>query len=410
MLVAGIGAYIPVTLLAEPPEATASMTELEVMQPTAFAPVLPDVGASAISVMGAEDFEGTVGVNGILAASGDAGPRPIASISKVITALLILEARPLAPGESGPTLTFGKAEADLYDKYYVMGATVESMRRGSAVTQRDALELILAASASNYAEAVSTWAFGSPAKFRAAVTAWLGERGLAGTSIVEPTGIDPRNVSTPADLIAIGKLAMANPVVAEIVQSPSVEVPGLGVFGNRNDLLGVSGVNGIKTGTLEEHGTNLLFSAVMDVGAVTNVSNVSASAPITVVGVVLGGYNHVSVNNAVRELLDSVAAGFTEVPLVAEGQQLGSYTTAWGDAAAIVTGNGASVFTWSDTPITSTVTTRSIAMARSGTEVGSVTFVADGSTVTVPLVLKGAIEGPDEWWRLTHPGEMLGLP
>lgn len=239
LLVAGIGTYIPVTLLVAPPEATVSVTEPELAQPAAFTPALPDVGASAISVMGAENFPGTVGADGILAASGGAEARPIASISKVITALLILEARPLGAADAGPTITFSKADADLYDKYYLLGATVESMRRGSAVTQRDGLELILAASASNYAEAVSTWAFGSQTNFRAAVTEWLAERGLAGTSIVEPTGIDPRNVSTPADLIAIGKLAMTNPVVAEIVQSPSIDVPGLGVFGNRNDMLGV---------------------------------------------------------------------------------------------------------------------------------------------------------------------------
>lgn len=137
--------------------------------------------------------------------------------------------------------------------------------------------------------------------------------------------------------------------------------------------------------------------------------DVGTSAPITVVGVVLGGYNHSSVNASVRELLDSVVAGFTEVPLVVQGQELGTYTTVWGDDAVVVAGGSAFVMTWSDTPITSAITTKSITTARSGTEVGSITFVAGDSTVTVPLVLKGTIRGPSEWWRLTHPAELLDI-
>jgi serine-type D-Ala-D-Ala carboxypeptidase (penicillin-binding protein 5/6) len=36
------------------------------------------------------------------------------------------------------------------------------------------------------------------------------------------------------------------------------------------------------------------------------------------------------------------------------------------------------------------------------------TFVGGKDTITVPLALDGAIKGPDAWWRLTHPAELLG--
>jgi D-alanyl-D-alanine carboxypeptidase (penicillin-binding protein 5/6) len=279
-----------------------------------------------------------------------------------------------------------------------MLCTVQKMNTGSTMSEHDALGVMLVASACNYAEAVSTWAFGSQARFLSAAKTWLKAHNLTGTRLVEPTGIDSRNVSTPADLISIGKLALANPAVAAIVKMPSLTIPNHSPSANTNQLLGVDGINGIKTGTLGQAGSCLLFSAVVEIGA---------AAPITVVGVVLGGEDHSSVDVAVKALLESIRSGFHEVTLVTKGETFGSYATPWKDAAKIVAGRTASVLTWSNTPITSTMSTKTIKTGTVGSTVGSVTFVAGKSTVTVPLVLKGSIQGPDDWWRLTHPGELL---
>ena len=65
---------------------------------------------------------------------------------------------------------------------------------------------MLVVSASNYADAVSTWAFGSRSAFVRATDAWLDRNGLGGITVVEPTGIDPRNTATAADLITLGAL------------------------------------------------------------------------------------------------------------------------------------------------------------------------------------------------------------
>jgi D-alanyl-D-alanine carboxypeptidase (penicillin-binding protein 5/6) len=386
------------TLLAPATSATITLTKPAVAQPAAVSLALPQVGASAVSVMGADDFDGVAGTNGILASSGGNGARPIASITKLITALVVLDAKPLGTTDAGPTLTFSKADADLYDKYYVMLCTVQKMNTGSTMSEHDALGVMLVASACNYAEAVSTWAFGSQARFLSAAKTWLKAHNLTGTRLVEPTGIDSRNVSTPADLISIGKLALANPAVAAIVKMPSLTIPNHSPSANTNQLLGVDGINGIKTGTLGQAGSCLLFSAVVEIGA---------AAPITVVGVVLGGEDHSSVDVAVKALLESIRSGFHEVTLVTKGETFGSYATPWKDAAKIVAGRTASVLTWSNTPITSTMSTKTIKTGTVGSTVGSVTFVAGKSTVTVPLVLKGSIQGPDDWWRLTHPGELL---
>jgi D-alanyl-D-alanine carboxypeptidase (penicillin-binding protein 5/6) len=317
----------------------------------------------------------------------------------VITALIVLDAHPLAPGEAGPTLRFGKAENDLYDKYYLLGASIQRMPVGSSMSLHDTLETVLVASASNYAEAASTWAFGSPAGFRSAAARWLAANGLASTTIVEPTGIDPRNASTATDLLTIGRLAMANPVIAELVGTPSLTVPGLDPVSNTNSGLGVDGIDGIKTGTLDEAGACLLFSAVIDVGA---------STPLNVIGVVLGSSEQFVAGIGARELLASVRAGFHPVKLVSVGEDVGIYTAPWGANSSVEAATQARLLTWSDSPVTSTIEFDRTTSGRAGDEVGSITYTSETESVTVPLLLSRSIAAPGTWWRLSHPGVMLG--
>lgn len=398
LFAAAVGTYLPLTLLAPVAATPAAFAEPVVEVPAALAfPVLPAM-ATAVSVTGADEFPAVAGVDGILNATGGNEPRPIASISKLVTALVILAAKPLEPGQAGPTLSFGKAENDTYDKYYVLGATIAPMKIGSSMSQHDALAMMLMVSASNYAEVTSTWALGSQAKVHSATTKWLADNGLTGTTMVEPTGIDPRNVSTPTDLIKLARLAMANPVVAEIVGTKNAQLGSLGMQSNRNGVLGVDGIDGIKTGTLDEAGSCLLFSAVTDVGL---------DAPVTIVGVVLGSANSASAGDTARSIIATIKSGFHTVPLIAADDQLGEYFTPWEDSAQIVAGEGASVLTWSDTPVTMTSTIDPVGIAKDGTDVGSITFTAGARTATVPLELSGAINGPGGWWRLTHPRELL---
>lgn len=397
-LVAILGVYASLALLAPLAPAALAAVEptVEVPGPVEFR--VPYTGSSAVSVSGAADFPATEGVDGILVSGGDQGPRPIASITKLVSAMVILNAHPLAAGEDGPTLTFSEADADLYDEYYVIGATIQPMKAGSRMTLHDALEMMLVVSATNYADAVSGWAFGSQRNFRAATQEWLAANGLANTTIVEPTGVDPGNTSTPADLIALGRIARASPVVAEITGYTQLAVPAFDPVPNTNTLLGEHGVGGLKTGTLEEAGACLLYSAQLDV---------VGGSSISIVGVVLGGGTRGSVNEEVVTLLDSIVDGFHSVRVVTAEQQFGTYTTPWGDEATVVAAEGASLPTWSDTPVTATVDLQEVTTASDGSTVGTATFVAGTQTVTVPLVLDGAIGEPDAWWRLTHPAELF---
>jgi D-alanyl-D-alanine carboxypeptidase (penicillin-binding protein 5/6) len=393
------GGYVGWALTAPLSAPVITSSTPEVAAPAAAVIALPSEGASAISVSGGDAYLGAA-ASGTWSASGTDEPRSIASISKLITALVVLDAKPLANADDpGPTITFDKADHDLYDKYYVMGATIAAMPTGSSMSQRDALSTMLIPSASNYAEAVSTWAFGSQSAFLNATRRWLAAQGLTGTTIVEPTGISPRNTSTPADLLAIGKLAAANPAIAKIVATRSLSLPGPGGMSNTNDLLGSDGITGLKTGNLGEGSYSLLYTASLDVGT---------GEPLSVTGVVLGGQSRQSVNVSVLSLLDSIRGGFHEVPLSTAGQQVGSYSTPWGATARMVVAENSSIFTWSDTAITSTMDTTTPTAYEDGEVVGSITWNAGPNTVTAAVEVEGTIRPPTAWWRLTHPSELGG--
>ncbi len=398
VIIAAVGGYVGWALNA-PVKAPASVSQVpEAPVPAAAQLALPTEGAAAITVAGADEYLGAKS-GGMLATSGGDARRPIASISKLITAMVVLNAKPLSnAADPGRMITFSKADHDLYDKYYSMGAAIAPMSTGSTMSERDAIATMLLPSAANYADAVSTWAYGSPSAFLSATRAWLAKNGMKDTVITEPTGMSARNVSTPADLITLGKIAAANPAIAAITSTQNLVVPGAGGLSNTNDLLGKDGITGLKTGNLGAGTYNLLYTASLDVGT---------GHPLAVTGVMLGGATHGSVDQDVVALLDSIRAGFKTVPLATRGQQIGTYSTPWGSSAKLIVGDDASILTWSDTPITVTMDAKTPKTYQSGEKVGTITWKAGPHTTTASVQIDGSIVPPTDWWRLTHPG-LLG--
>lgn len=319
-------------------------------------------------------------------------------ISKIITALVVLEKYPLADAsDPGPTITFSKADHDLYDQYYVRGATIAAMPTGTRMSLHDALATMLIPSASNYAEAIARWAFGSISGFRSAAREWLDAHGLSGTTVVEPTGLDSQNVSTPTDLVAIGKLAAANPTIATIVGTSSLSIPGPGGMQNTNALLGVDGISGMKTGNLGYGTFAFLFTAGLDVGILH----------LDVTGAIQGGATRESVNSDVLRILDSIRRGFHDVRVATAGDRIGTVTAPWGGSTDVVISRDVDVFTWSDTPITVAVSMTDPQEFSTGDVVGEITWTAGPHTERADLVVTEEITAPTEWWRLTHPGQRL---
>jgi D-alanyl-D-alanine carboxypeptidase (penicillin-binding protein 5/6) len=388
LLFLGVLFYLPMTLLAPLRESVPVVPDHQ-EQPGAAAQLhFPGYGASAI---------GAVGFPGVLAASGSDKALPMASITKIVMALVVLQERPLGVDEKGPSVTMTAADVALHDRYLRVNGKVAPVRAGQVYTQRELLDLALIESANNYATTLANWAFGSEKAFLSAAREWVSAHDLGSLKVADSTGLDPGNRATASDLVELGRLALADPVVSEIVATEKLTMHDIGLVENSNELLGGHGVTGIKTGTLDPFGANLLFSGEYAIGTTT----------ITLVGVVLGGVDHPTINRAIVDLLASAQEGFHEVDVSDVGEDFGSYTTLWGQTADAEAGAEAVLLTWSDTPITTRVDIDPVRLAEAGTEVGEVVFTAGERSVTVPLVLSGALTDPGPGWRLTHPGELF---
>ena len=377
--------YLPLTLLAPLRAADVSLAVPEEPTPVVPALALPGYGATAI---------GAVGYPGVLAQGGSPSALPMASITKIITALVVLESFPLAPGEAGPTVTMTSADAALYGSYLAQNGTVSTVRAGMTFTERELLDLTLIKSANNYTMSMVLWAFGSQDAYLTAARAWLTAHGLDQIIVNEPTGIDPANVAPVAQLIELGKIALEHPVVAEIVATQQIEVPQVGVLPNTNQLLGISGVDGIKTGTLDDFGANLLFSADYMVG----------ESSVTIVGVVLGGPTHDQIDADIVALLGTAVANFTEVEVAADAETFASYEAIWGDSVAAVAAGRVTLLTWAGAPVEVEVVTDEVRTGTAGEDVGDLRFTSGPKTVTIDLELAADLDDPGPWWRLTNPG------
>jgi serine-type D-Ala-D-Ala carboxypeptidase (penicillin-binding protein 5/6) len=379
--------YVPITLGV--PVASVAATETAYTTPSTLAtPIsMPTYGSSGISA---------VGYPGLLAKGGTDQPLAIGSITKIVTALIVLQKKPLTLGEAGPKITFTEQDVALRASYLARDGEVYPVSVGAQISETDVLTTALVASANNYARALVDWAFGSEANFVPVANAWLKSHGMSSTTLTDCTGMDPTDKSTPTDLIALGKLALANPVIAKIVDTKSTTMPVVGNITNTNLLLGTYGVNGIKTGTLDTAGSSLLFESDFLVG----------TTRIELIGAVIDGPDHPTIDAKITAIIKAVRAGFVTVPLVTAGQKFGTYTTKWGTTSELVAAKSASVVLWSGTPIQSAVSLHRVSVAAKGAQEGTVDFTSRGTTQSVPLVLTRALVDPGNWWRLTHPGRV----
>lgn len=390
-LLLAVAFYLPMTLLAPLHPVAPVLAKQSVPAGAAASLRFPGYGGSAI---------GAVGFDGVLARSGSTAPLPMASITKLVTALVVLQAKPLAVGEDGPRVTMTAADVALYHHYLSVDGQVVTVKSGFVFTEHELLQLALIHSANNYATSLALWAFGSMDAYLATVKTWIADHKLTSMTITDPTGLDPTDVADTADLVELGKLALANPVLAPIVNTTSLTMHDVGTLTNTNKLLGYDGIEGIKTGTLNGAGANLLFAARHRVG----------SATVVVIGVVLGGSNHEVLDDDIRTLLAGVLAGFHQLDLATKGQPFASYTTVWGQRVSAVAEKSASLVTWGDARVTTSVTASPVTTGAKGQAVGTVTFTSGTRTVSVPLSLSAGVGDPGPGWRLGHPGLIVGAP
>lgn len=375
---------VPLAILAPVPQARATVEPVATSSTSQSQAKFPGFGHSAV---------GVVGLPGVLATSGSQDPRPIASITKVVTALVVLERHPLSAKDAGPTITFTARDEQILQDVLNADGSYEAVQAGWKLSERDALETMLIPSANNYAESLAIWAYGSVPKYLTAARAFLHAHHLEHTTLVDTNGLDSGDRSTPSDLVALGRLALADPAIASVVRMQAATEPHIGQFANTNELLGTMGVNGIKTGTTDQAGACLLFGAVAMIG----------SRRVQIVGVILGASTHEQLDATVPALLSSVRKGLHDVPLATRGQRFATYHTMWGGIARAVAARDASILVWGHTSVVRMPEVDPIRGGKKGKRVGEVAFRVGNRTTSVPLVLDRSVLAAPVWWRLTHP-------
>ncbi|GAB2689459.1 D-alanyl-D-alanine carboxypeptidase family protein [Nocardia thraciensis] len=191
-------------------------------------------------------------------------PVPIASIAKVMTALVVIEAGDL---ERPVTVPEGIIA---YDNKF--GASTADLVPGEVLTARQLLYAMLLPSGCDAAYALAEAYGPGQEAFIAKMNDTASRLGLAGTHFSDASGLPyptgHSTFSTAADLVTLGMRAMSHPVFRDIVQLQSFHVPaGPGnrdhVWETTNLLLrDYRGATGIKTGSTDAAGICLLFAAV----------------------------------------------------------------------------------------------------------------------------------------------------
>jgi serine-type D-Ala-D-Ala carboxypeptidase (penicillin-binding protein 5/6) len=339
---------------------------------------------------------GAVGY-GVLAASNNSQtPIPTASLAKVITALAVLKQKPLELNQQGPTLLLTQEDVDSYNNYYAVGGSITPVAVGEKITEYQALEGMLLPSANNMADTLAKWAFGSLDAYSTYANQYVKQLHMDHTTVgTDASGLSPTTVSTPSDLIKLGEVALANPVIAQIVNEKSATIPVAGTIPNVNRLLGQDGINGIKTGNSDEARGCYLFSAVHELNG----------KQITVLGAIMGSPTLARAKTEVIPLLDSAKSQFSVDSVVRAGQSFGDVYVPWssnGTAHAIAQYD-ASAIVWQHAVAPTEVTLNKVRDSISKNAViGKITIQAGSNATEVPLIVDRDIQKPTNWWRLVR--------
>ncbi|WP_105565800.1 D-alanyl-D-alanine carboxypeptidase family protein [Microbacterium halophytorum] len=350
----------------------------------------PNDGTAAVSVVEAGSD---------ITASGDDAV-VMASITKLVSVLMVLERAPLEVGEDGPSYDWTYDDVPVYhDPYVFTGQSRLEFPIDGSLTEYQMLQGVLLGSANNYIDRLVDEVFGSREEFLAAVPGWLEENNLETVSVVDASGIDWGNTASAADMARLGRLALENPVVAEIVAQKSAEIPGAGEVENSNPLIGDEGVIGVKTGTQFGY-YNLVTAKEIE----------SDGATITVISSVTGQPDEEGRDIVSRDLLDQVAeAAQQSTVVVPAGTTVGSVTTEWGDTAELITPDDVSLVLWDGATAEISTTLDEVLGHEAGDEVGEVRARGSFAEATATVQLSDEVSGPSLGWRLSHPLALLGL-
>lgn len=193
-------------------------------------------------------------------------PRPVASTTKIMTALLALE----AAQEQGDPLV------DITQEMVAVEGSSMGLQAGDSISLTGLAAGMLLASGNDAANAAALYLDGSLESFAARMNQRAAALGMEDTHFVTPSGLDGEDaqglghLSTAYDMALLARAALENQAFRQLCSSPSLAVefaePVKRVtYANHNKLLTqYPGCVGVKTGFTKEAGRCLVSAAERD--------------------------------------------------------------------------------------------------------------------------------------------------
>ncbi len=303
--------------------------------------------------------------------------RPMASTTKIMTCILILENMDL---NSSVTVS-AKAAQTIEPKTW--------LREGDVLTVEQLLYALMLRSANSAAVALAEACSGSVEEFAVLMNRKSAELGMKDTKFVNPNGLDATgHYSTAADMAIVARYAMKIAKFRELVSTETytLSLPGRSeplVFKNTNKLLGrVSWVNGIKTGLTPKAEQCLVGSASKD--------------DISVISVILGQPSSNVCWDESEALLRYGLAQYKHVTFVEEGVTVAETTVPYqlDGGLRLVTEEALEQDLYKDDEVTASVSLEEpvVLPVTAGEVYGSLLLTIDGETVqAVDLVADRSI-------------------
>jgi D-alanyl-D-alanine carboxypeptidase (penicillin-binding protein 5/6) len=348
----------------------------------------PSVGQGAVSVPGA----------GVLVQSGAERPVPVASLTKIMTAYIVLRDHPVAPTASGPSLTMGPVDVAEAARDAARNDTSVPVQVGERLTERQLLNGLMVHSANNFADTLARWDAGSIPGFVAKMNAEAAALGMTSTHYVDADGVHAGSVSTAADQLRLVARAMTIPTFAAVVDQQTITEPLTGLLANYVQAVGTDGVIGVKSGFTQAAMGCVVLAADRTVDG----------RRVLVLAAVTGqrGFDALGAAQSVAlRLIDRAAAALRLGSVVPAGAQVATVRTRWGGgapASVVVAPKPVTLLEWPGTTVVWRVVPRrrlSVPLA-AGAPVGTL-VVSDGTERVVQQVhSRQQVGAPPAAWRL----------
>ncbi|MET8297939.1 hypothetical protein ABZW02_28415 [Streptomyces sp. NPDC005180] len=338
---------------------------------------------------------------GTIGSSGEQKPVPIASVTKSMTAYIIMRDHPFKKGEKGAMIDVDKtAETEGQKDKSDNESTLNTVKEGDKISEYDAIAALMIPSANNIARLLARWDSGSQEAFVKKMNDTAKQLGMTNTTYTDPSGLDATTVSTAEDQVKLGLKIVELDALVDITRKPSWTDQTGKNWPNWNRLVPYNESLGIKTGTTTKAGGNLLFAAYKKVGATNQL----------IVGAVLGQHKPPIIDTVIaasKNLLVATQKSLEGAPVVKKGDVVGYVDDGVGGRTKVVATADVQAVGWSSLTVDIKISdggTKIPGTAKAGTAVGVLTVGDGASQVKVPVALQSELASPGIGSKLTRIG------